>query len=219
MIRHLTVAALLVGALAVGVRPSAAQDQNPARAAQSGPVSLRPGDLLRVSVWPDDSLGGEFVVEDGGVVYLPMLGAVRTGGVSIEQLRTQLRAAYAEIMKNPVVTVTPVFHVGVLGQVRSPGVYEITPTNSLLDVIGMAGGFAGDADAEKIRIVREDRTIRVDAERALEDGTRLLDLRLRSGDQIVVPAHGGRITFNGVISFIASAAAIGFAIDRVVSNH
>jgi protein involved in polysaccharide export with SLBB domain len=221
---------LLVVVLVVlmsGTRNARGQDAvSQSALAQQDSLTLHPGDILRVQVWPNDSLSGEFTVEETGTVYLPLLGAVRTAGLPISRLRAQLRSSYAEVMKNPVVTVTPVFHVGVLGEVRSPGVYAVTPTQTLLDVIGMAGGFAGAAEADKLRIIRGGQVIEVDAERALKGGEGMSQaaeevarLHLRSGDQVLVPAHHSVITFGGVLNFIASVAAIAFAIDRVARGR
>jgi protein involved in polysaccharide export with SLBB domain len=219
--------ALAVALLAFGSAEARAQNVvSQSALAQLDSLTLHPGDILRVQVWPNDSLSGEFTVEETGIVYLPLLGAVRTAGLPISRLRAQLRSSYAEVMKNPVVTVTPVFHVGVLGEVRSPGIYPVTPTQTLLDVIGMAGGFANNAEANKIRIIRGGQVVQVDAERALKGGPdagqaaeEVARLHLRSGDQILIPAHHSVITFGGVLNFIASAAAIAFAIDRVARGR
>lgn len=164
-------------------------------AAQEAPLqrndfSLRPGDMLRINVWPDDSLSGEFVVEETGLVYLPFLGSIRATGVSITDLRQRLRQGYAELMREPVVTITPVFRVSVLGAVRNPGNYPVTPANSLFEVIGSAGGFVGNANAEAVRIVRPNEVIRVDIQRALEEGANLAAMELRPGDRVLVPARG-----------------------------
>lgn len=222
--RSLTFAALTLGLLAS--LPTAARAQGAVSGvalAEQDSITLHPGDILQIQVWPDDKLGGQFTVEETGVVYLPLLGAVHTAGLPLSKLRAQLRASYAEVMKNPVVTVTPEFHVGVLGAVRSPGVYPVTPTQTLLDVIGMAGGFGQGAEEDKIRIIRSGQVIHVDASRALagdqssgQAATELEQLHLRSGDQILVPVSGPSITFRGVLSVLGSLAAIGFLIDRLV---
>jgi polysaccharide export outer membrane protein len=224
----ITITALtLIGVATVGAGPLQAQGtvERSAVAAQDS-LTLHPGDILRIQVWPDDKLGGEFTVEETGVVYLPLLGAVRTAGLPISRLRAQLRSSYAEVMKNPVVTVTPVFHVGVLGEVRSPGIYPVTPTQTLLDVIGESGGFTGGADENKIRIIRAGQVIHIDASRVLsgDEGAgqaaeELARLHLRSGDQILVPAAGGHVTFTGVMSVIGSLAAVGFLIDRIARGR
>lgn len=205
-----------------------AQTSNPAEASASvrdaprSPTSefvMRPGDLLRVSVWPDASLGGEFVVEETGFVYLPFLGEVRAAGSSLDRLRAQLREGYGEVMKNPVVSVLPVFRVGVQGAVRGPGIYQVTPTQTLLDVIGMAGGFVERADPKKIRIVRQEhgRMLEIDLARTLESGVQPENLRLLSGDQIVVPTRGKGVTFSGVMGVVQSLGVVALIVERFVN--
>lgn len=150
---------------------------------------LRPGDVLRITVWPDSGLSGEFLVGENGELNLPFLGTVRTAGVPINELRTQLRAGYAENTRNPVVTVTPLFRIGVTGSVRRPGAYLIPPTDGFFDVIAEAGGFDIRAKENDVRVLREGSIIQLNAEDAIKKGDTLpLEaLTLRSGDQIIVP--------------------------------
>lgn len=210
-------AVLLLGA-SVAAGPLSGQEtlqDGMATQATSQEVTLRPGDVLRVTVWPRNELSGEFAVQRNGNVNLPFLGQVQAAGVSIESLREQLRDGYQEIVKNPVITVTPVFRVGVLGQVRQPGIYQVTPSENLFDVIGMAGGFDRRADEEKVRIVRPNEVVEVNALRALQQGTASLQrYQLRSGDQVVVPPRDPGITFGNVITWVQTGATIWFLVDR-----
>lgn len=206
---------LAVAGLALA-SPIRAQEDAEADEVRQTRTTLRPGDMLRISVWPNDDLSGEFQVEESGYAHLPMLGRVQVQGMPLDQLRSRIRQGYAQSMKNPVVTITPVFNVGVLGQVRSPGVYPVTPTNTLLDVVGMAGGFADRAAAERIRLVREGQAIQFNAERALEEGRGVSALKLQSGDRIVVPQATQGITFGSVLTFVQTAATIGFLVDRAL---
>jgi polysaccharide export outer membrane protein len=150
-------------------------------------LTLRPGDLVGIRIWPDSSLSGEYPIEESGNVYLPMLGPVRAAGVPLDELRDELRRRYSQSMRTPVVSITPRFRVGVLGAVQRPGLYHVSPTLTLYDVIALAGGFRVDARQERIRVVREQQVFEVNARRALELGEALSSLELRSGDQIVVP--------------------------------
>ncbi len=132
---------LLALATAVSYGPAYAQATGAAGSAgRADAFVLRPGDIIRIGVWPDAALNGEFAVEETGLVYLPFLGAVQVVGMPLDRLRKQLRDGYAEIMKEPVVTITPLFNVGVSGGVGRPGNYQITPTETIMDVILMAGG-------------------------------------------------------------------------------
>jgi protein involved in polysaccharide export with SLBB domain len=165
----------------------------PATASPGAPEDpvVRAGDALSISVWPDANLGGQFPVEETGYIYLPILGAVRAADVPLSRLREMLREGYSSVIQNPVVTVTPQFRVSVLGSVRRPGLYTVTPTHSLFDVLSEAGGFMPDADEGEVRVVREGRVLEFDLERALETGEGLEMEPLRSGDRIVVPQGSG----------------------------
>jgi protein involved in polysaccharide export with SLBB domain len=115
---------------------------------------------------------------------------VKAVGVSLDELRAELRRRYGEAARNPVVTITPMYRVSVTGAVLRPGVHLITPTHSLLDVIDLSGGFQGVADTENVRVVRESGVVEFDALRALETGQGMDAVQLRSGDHIIVPPRG-----------------------------
>lgn len=181
--------------------------------AGSHEVILRPGDALTITVWPNAELGGEFPIEETGMVQLPYLGSVRAAGVPIQDLRDQLRRGYATAVQNPVVTVTPVFQVSLLGEVRIPGNYPATPTTTFFELVGMAGGFTGAADTENIRLSRAGRVIEIDAVRAMEAGDEAENLRLNSGDQILVPARGG-IPWGAILTVVQTGLTFALIIDR-----
>lgn len=159
-------------------------------AAEPDQLIIRPGDILKVRVWPAPELGGEFLVEETGLVYLPSLGAVRAGGIPLRDLRHELRQRYGEVMKMPVVTVTPLFRVYVLGSVAQPGLYEVDPTVTLVDVIYLAGGLAPETELETVKVIRKEQTVVVDMKRALESAEDMTLMHLQSGDKILVVRKG-----------------------------
>ena len=145
--------------------------------------------MIGIRIWPDSLLSGDYPIEETGVTYLPLLGPVHAAGMPLDSLRAELRHLYSAGIRTPVVSITPRFRVGVLGAVMRPGLYFVTPAQSLYDVIALAGGFGPDARDDKVRVVREHSVIEVNARRALESGDALTGLELRSGDQIVVPVR------------------------------
>jgi polysaccharide biosynthesis/export protein len=203
-------AVLACAGIGAAQTPSSAAG-NPAAA----DVVLRPGDVLRITVWPNPEASGEFTIEDSGYVMLPLLEGVRAAGVPVGELRAELRRLYGQAMRNPVVTVMPMFRVTVTGEVMRPGIQVITPTYSLFEVIGQAGGFRPQADAEKVRIVRAGQVIHYDALRALETGEGMDAIQLRSGDHVVVPARRTSIlSFGSIMSLLQTASLIALAYDR-----
>lgn len=178
-----------VAAVGVLILLAGCSSRTPADPPEYGsPFVVRPGDQLRITVWPDEELGGTYAIEDTGLVYLPVLGAVPVAGSTLEEVRTDLRERYQVELKSPIVTVTPVFRISVWGAVNRPGLYVVDPTHTLFDILIMAGGFTGNADQDDVRILRDGRPIAVDAKSALRAGEQGdLALELRSGDRIIVP--------------------------------
>jgi polysaccharide biosynthesis/export protein len=215
MNRHMgTMGGLLILALLVGVQSAWAQSA-PVPSVSASELTLRPGDILRITIWPNAELGGEYVVEETGYVYLPALEAVHVGGKPISQVREELRRGYAQAMRNPVVSVTPVFSVVVTGAVNRPGVYPVTPTHSLFEVLGMAGGLSPAADAQRLRVVRTGEVIQFDALSALEGGERLDAVQLRSGDHIVIPTRRAPFNWRNVLTVVQTVSLLYVTYERV----
>ncbi len=166
----------------LGSRLSAQTVASPAPAAA---YVVRAGDVLQIRVWPDSALGGTYPVEETGVVYLPLVGAVSAAGRPIAELRDMLRRRYVEAMKEPVVSVTPLFKVAVLGAVERPGLYQVDPSANLYDVISMAGGFRDGANERDVRFIRDGELRRMNVEPGIGAPPDVVELR--SGDRIVVP--------------------------------
>src|SRR5215467_8839013 len=55
--------------------------------------SLGTGDKVRVIVFDEADLGGEFQIDDGGYIRLPLIGPVKAAGYSSRELEMQIAAA------------------------------------------------------------------------------------------------------------------------------
>jgi protein involved in polysaccharide export with SLBB domain len=172
----------LIFALAVASTPAQSQETSP---------NLRPGDLVELRVWPDSSLGGSFRVEDGGIIYVPVIGVVAVAARNVSAIREEILTRLSVELQNPVVQVVPLFRVSLLGAVRSPGLFYVDPTMTLLDLIVRAGGFAPGARGDEVRIMRGDQVYQSDLEAILDGRGGGVDVPLQSGDLVVVPAGGG----------------------------
>jgi hypothetical protein len=136
------------------------------------------------------------------------------GGLTVEELRQTLTSAYQLDMQNPIVTVTPLFTVLVLGQVRSPGVYQVPPMTPFLQVVAMAGGFTVSANEANVRLVRGGAVTQINALTAMETGVGLEAYTIQSGDQIVVPEQSG-MTWRDVLSIVQLAATLSLIYTRL----
>ena len=170
--------------------------------------SLLPGDVIRVQIWREEDLSGEFQVDEQGSVVLPLLGTKQVSGISQDRLRDQLTEQYGQYLVNTAVNVTLLRRVNVLGEVRIPGQYTVDATNSVADVIARAQGLTPDGNAEDVVLLRGGQRLRT----ALAGTQSLQEAGVRSGDQIIVGKRGWMSrnfsSMVGVISILTNVLVI-----------
>jgi polysaccharide export outer membrane protein len=187
-------------------RPAAAQ-----QAGSEPPLTLQPGDVLKITVWREKDLSGEFPIDERGVVTLPMLGDRHVTDQPFDEVRDSLIAGYRHELNNPAINIAPFRRINVLGEVSQPGLYLVDPTVSLAGAIAMAGGVTQFGDMRKIRINRRGQVLR----ERIGAGSTLESAGIRSGDEIFVQQRSWmsrNSTF--VISFLLSASSIIIALAR-----
>jgi len=117
--------------------------QAPAVAAASGNVDARglvqPRDTLLIYVKSQPAFSGEFPVREDGALLVPGLGDVPAAGLSTEQIRATLLERFKDVLVSPQVSVAlmkaaPV-RVNVVGEVKTPGIYELGRDRSLLTAL------------------------------------------------------------------------------------
>lgn len=120
---------------------------------------LGSGDKLRISVFGEDNLTGEFNVSGSGQISFPLIGDVRAAGQTVAQVRTTIEVALRNgYLKDPrvsaeVLAFRPYF---ILGEVARPGEYPYADGITVLNAIATAGGFTYRADRKFIFIKRAD---------------------------------------------------------------
>jgi polysaccharide export outer membrane protein len=164
----------------------------------SGDVSLRPGDILRVEIWREEDISGDYLVDEAGEVTLPLLGTRRVTGIAIRDLRSTLIEDFRVHLRNPSISIVPLRRINVLGEVNRPGLYPIDPTVSLAGAVALAGGATAAGDLNRVRVIRDGETIR----ERVGAGETLTSLDIRSGDQIIVDR---RSWFERNSTFLVSA--------------
>lgn len=169
---RLAVLLLLFAALSASAGRAAAQQQ----------ATLRPGDAIRVEIWREGDLSGEFPVALDGTVTLPLLGRQRLVEIPLEMLRDTLTSQYRVHLRNPSINITPIRRVTVLGEVQRPGLYGADPTLALAGLVALAGGATAEGSLNRIRIVRDGQVLR----ERVGAGETLTSADVRSGDQIIV---------------------------------
>jgi len=172
--------------LASVVVPAGAQSPPAAPSTGVQAVYLTPGDVIRIAIWREEDLSGEFPVDENGFVTLPLLGDHNVAEIPLHRLRETLLEGYRTYLRNPSISITPLRRINVLGEVNRPGSFEVDPTASLIGVVGMAGGPTEAANLRAVRVIRDGSVVHHEA----NPEASLSSLGLRSGDQVyVVPRN------------------------------
>jgi polysaccharide export outer membrane protein len=177
----------IVEAPAGGASTQLASANRPGGAAAvpgGGPdYKLGPNDRVRIIVFGQPTLTGEFSLDGNGVLAFPLIGNIPAQGVTTAELQKLIAAKLEpDYLVNPsvsaeVVTRRPFY---VIGEVHKPGNYPYVTDMTALNAVAMAGGFTNRARKNEFYVKRLDQSgkmVRVEA----KSGT-----VLRPGDTLEV---------------------------------
>lgn len=155
---------VLVAAAVLGLVPAAVTAQKPLIARQPPAVSeyiLGAGDQISLHVVDLDDIPSQAVrIDPNGFIDLPLVGRVEAGGLTIEQLRDQLRTKLSKYISSPQISINLVDNqsrsVSVIGSVNAPGIHPLQGPRRLIEAISLAGGVRPDAGS-RIVLTRQAR--------------------------------------------------------------
>ena len=172
---------------------------------------LGAGDVIAIHVdkHPDDSVE-RVVVSPVGQVYFPLLGNVSVAGKTMEELQDFFIPAVSEYIKEPRVTLSLIeansAKIGVLGDVRNPGVVIMSRPMRVLEALTAVGGITDLGSSTNVAVLRhyDDgrvQIVNVNVKRVLQGKAGSEEnLYLASGDTIIV--HGNKLKALGKISSV-----------------
>lgn len=148
-----------LAACASGGMPAAATGQQaPAVVAPAeSAYPLGSGDKLRITVFNEDRLTGEYSVTGGGEISFPLIGNVTAAGQTIEALRETLRSRLAAgYLRDPKVSVEVLNYrpYYILGEVGKAGEYPFVIGLTVQQAVATAGGYTYRANTRRVFIKR-----------------------------------------------------------------
>ena len=121
---------------------------------------LEPGNRVRVIVFNEQNLSGEFQIDSAGNLSMPLIGTVRATGATAHNLvgRIEEVLTRSNYMRNPRVAVEVLSYrpFYVLGEVKQPGEFSYLAGMTVLSAVARAGGYdyrALESDVILVRIV------------------------------------------------------------------
>jgi polysaccharide biosynthesis/export protein len=120
---------------------------------------LDAGDRLRIVVYGQEGLTNTYLVDAGGSITMPLIGAVTARG----RTPAELAAAVAARLRNgyirqpsvaaEVEAYRPFF---LLGEVAAPGQYPFVPNMTVESAVAIAGGFSPRAKRDRVTVTHTD---------------------------------------------------------------
>lgn len=182
----------LAGIAAPGCGPTASNTRPPT---VEDDTSLGSGDRFDVRVYGEEDLDGNYRVEQDGSIDFPYLGRVEVEGLEPPEVADLLERGLRDegVLVQPQVSVLVTDYesrrVSVIGAVRNPGNYPVTPGLTALQAVGLAGGTTDLADRDGAiltrRVEERMRRYQVPLDRISVGNTD--DIPVRADDIILVP--------------------------------
>jgi len=186
--------------------------ENGTQGSQSIPMDLPagpdyvvgPGDALSIELWGGISQRLSRTVDREGRVSLPEVGPILVSGKSLaavqqnlqQILRTQFRDVSADVSLARLRTI----RVYEVGDVTSPGAYNISSLSTPLNALFSAGGPTERGSMRTLKHFRGTQLIQtVDVYDLLLHGVKIDLQRLENGDTIQVPPIGPQVTIEGMV--------------------
>ncbi len=202
---------ILLGLAAVSAGAQDRPDARPAAAADDSQGANEPtlqehdprytlsiGDTLDISFRFTPEFNQTVTIQPDGYISLRDVSDLRAAGRTVPELTELLKKRYSRILHDPVLTVVltlfekPYFIAN--GELKNPGKYDLRTNTTVLEAVGIAGGFNEKSRHSEVLLFRRvsDQWMPVkilNVKEMIKSGNLSEDLRLHPGDMIFVPKN------------------------------
>lgn len=176
------------------------------------PPMLQPGDALRISVWRDTAMSGQFTIAGDGTLMHPLYRSIKVGGLPLPDVESRIRTFLQRYQTEPQFVAEPLVRITVIGEAERPSLYFVSPALSITQAVSLAGGASQRGRADRVTLITggRARVINLDGRDPAEN------LPVRSGDQLVIERRRDilREIIAPLIGIAGSIAAILVFVDR-----
>ncbi|MGO9648151.1 MAG: SLBB domain-containing protein [Terriglobales bacterium] len=165
---------------------------------------LGPGDGLNINLFGAVSERLRKVVDREGKVILPEVGGVQVSGRTLgdvqQMVQAALRTEYRDVQADVSLSRLRAIRVYVVGDVQSPGAYQVSSLSTPLNAVFEAGGPTSRGSLRILNHYRGKQLLeKVDVYDLLLSGVNSNMQRLEAGDTIQVPPLGPEVTVQGMV--------------------
>ena len=181
----------------------------PAPGVAQGTAVLRPGDVVRVIVWQEPDLSGEFTIAPDSTLVHPLYSGVKVAGIPVAEARARLEGLLRRYESSPQFVIEPLVRVAVAGEVRQPSLYSLSPSVTIAEAVALAGGATDRGRLDRVTLVRDGSQWVYDL---TDPRGEAAQLPVRSGDRILV-ARSSRVFRDYIVPAISIVGSIATIIN------
>ena len=157
---------------------------------------LGPGDIFIIYLWGNVEDQYTVKVTPEGAIVIPRVGSLTVAGLTFRETRRLLESKFKEYYADFSMSITMdelrSIQVFVIGEVQRPGAYLVSGLSTIVDALYAAGGPRKTGSLRAVKVARGATELAtMDLYTFLIDGRKIEDIRLRSGDTVLVPVIGG----------------------------
>ena len=178
---------------------------------------LAPGDVLRIEVWRNKELSGDFPIAADGTITHPLYRELKVAGLPLPVVEDRIRTFLSRFDATPSFVLAPLMRVIVAGEARQPNIYNVPPGTTVAQAIAMAGGPSDRGRLDKVELRRLSGSTELDITKPDGSASRV---EVHSGDEIIIARR--RSIMQDVIgpssSILAALAAVTSVIIQVTKK-
>ncbi len=167
---------------------------------------LGAGDEISIAVWGYADYNNKFLVNEDGFIQIPEFGRIYVKGLTFGAVKSQIGKRLSTFI-NPANTKYEIslnyartIEINIVGEVKSPGTYQIPAINSVYNAINAASGITDIGSVRDIQVRREGKTIkRFDVYEFLFNPLFQENFFLQKGDFIYVSTQSKLVKISGAV--------------------
>lgn len=125
--------------------------------AENQEYQLGSGDQIKITVFNQEELSGEYTINGAGKIALPLIGDIETKDLTVKQVEEKIaNKLKPDYLLNPRVNVQVLNYrpFYIIGEVKEPQSYPYVDGMTYLNAVAIAGGFTYRAKEDHVMVVR-----------------------------------------------------------------
>lgn len=140
---------------------------------------LGSGDKLKITVFNQEDMNGEYTVDGAGNVSLPLIGTIAAKDMTLNEFENKLKGKLSpDYLLNPKIAIQVLNYrpFYILGEVKKPDSYPYVSGMTYLTAIAIAGGFTNRAKESFVYVIHGSNPEQKEIETKLEESVQPGDI-------------------------------------------